>query len=224
MTRVSDLCPATLIFFLLSLFIELTTTLAQESIESDVEDSRVFGKSFVHPIQVGAFPPVCVVEPICGPNSQSDFKSMRDVERPAIMIFCRDDLKPEWKKILVEVDRLGKEHKLPIFLIITMPKGIAGEKPERFDPMHYLRSEQVAERIAKWKSIAEEMGLEQTTAGVAVNRFWRDSIGYADNSEILVAYVRGKVLTIQPFVPSSTTETEVQSMIYNFTKLHLQTK
>lgn len=68
------------------------------------------------------------------------------------------------------------------------------------------------------------MGLEQTTAGVAVNRFWRDSIGYADNSEILVAYVRGKVLTIQPFVPSNTTETEVQSMIYNFTKLHLQTK
>lgn len=224
MKRVCNLYRVMLFFFLLSLLFGLTSSVAQELSDSDVEESRIFGKSFVHPIQVGAFPPVCVVEPICGPNSKSDFNSMRDVERPALLIFCRDDIKPEWKKILVEVDRLGKEHKLPIFLIITMPKGIAGEMPERFDPMHYLRSEQVAERIAKWKEVAEEMGLEQTTAGVAVNRFWRDSIGYTDNSEILVAYVRGKVLAIQPFVPSSTTDTEVQSMIYNFTKLHLQTK
>jgi hypothetical protein len=105
-----------------------------------------------------------------------------------------------------------------------MQKGVAGKNSEDFDLKYYLKSEQLAEQMAKWKAVIEEMGVKQITAGAAVNRFWRDSLGYGDDTEILVSYVRGKVLSIQPFVPASTTETEIQSMIYNFSKLHLQSK
>jgi hypothetical protein len=224
MTRYCTLSKTALLILFMGLLFPMSASIAHAQVESDVEQTRIFGKMFVQPIEVGAFPPVCVVEPICGPSAKSDFKSMRDIERPALMIFCRDDIKPEWKKILVEVDRFATEHKLPVFLIVTMQKGVAGKKSEDFDSKYYLKSEQLADQVAKWKAVIEEMGVKQITAGAAVNRFWRDSLGYGDDAEVLVSYVRGKVLSIQPFVPASTTETEIQSMIYNFSKLHLQSK
>jgi hypothetical protein len=224
MARYCNLSKSILLLLCVGLPCLISARTAQGQVESKVEQTRIFGKMFVQPIEVGAFPPVCVVEPICGPSAKSDFKTMRDVERPSLMIFCRDDIKPDWKKILVEVDRFAKENKLPLFLIVTMQKGVAGKRPEDFDSRHYLKSEQLGEQKAKWKSVVEEMGVEQLTTGVAVNRFWRDSLGYGENEEILVSYVRGKVLSIQSFVPASTTETEIQSMISDFSKLHLQAK
>ncbi len=59
-------------------------------VAQDVESSRIYGKMFVSPIEVGAFPPVCVTEYVVGPNVKQGFKVMRDPERPSIVVFCKD--------------------------------------------------------------------------------------------------------------------------------------
>jgi hypothetical protein len=193
-------------------------------VDWELEQSRTYGRFFVRPIQVGAFPPVCVVEPISGPDVRRDFNAMRNPARPSLMVFCRDDIRPEWKPTLSEIDRFAKGRQLPVFLIVTLHKGVAPEGSANANFDHYLSPDQAAAHVEEWKTAIQSMGVEQATAGVAVNRFWRDTLGYEEGRDMIVAYVRGKVLAMHSLAPAEVTEAELHTTLGALATVHEQSR
>ena len=68
------------------------------------------------------------------------------------------------------------------------------------------------------------MEADQVTSGIAVNRFWRDTIGYPAEKDTLLAYVRGKVLHIEQLSSGSLSEVEVAATVERIEQSHQKSK
>jgi hypothetical protein len=209
-----------LILFCMAWIVAATAVRAQEN---EIEKSRVYGKMFVAPLKLEMFPPVCVVEKIAGPDVKSGFAAMRDPNRPSIVLFCKDIL-PEAKPLIAALNRTAQANQLPLFLTVTLEKGIARGEPGEFDPALYLQAEETKEVINQLRGRLESMEADQVTSGIAVNRFWRDAIGYPAEKDLLLAYVRGKVLHIEQLSSGSLSEAEVAAIVERVEQSHQKSK
>jgi len=209
-----------MILFGMALVVANTAIRAQEN---EIENSRIYGKTFVGPLKLQMFPPVCVVEKIAGPDVKSGFAAMRDPNRPSIILFCKDIL-PEAKHFIAALNRTAQANQLPLFLTVTLEKGIARGEPGQFDPALYLQTEDTQEVIRQLRSRLESMEADQVTSGIAVNRFYREAIGYSAEKDMLVAYVRGKVLHIEQLSSDSLSEVEVAAIVEHIEQTHQKSK
>ena len=126
-----------MILFGMALVVANTAIRAQEN---EIENSRIYGKTFVGPLKLQMFPPVCVVEKIAGPDVKSGFAAMRDPNRPSLILFCKDIL-PEAKPLIAALNRTAQANQLPLFLTVTLEKGIARGEPGQFYPALYCQTE-----------------------------------------------------------------------------------
>lgn len=207
------------------LCVVLLTALLSSSLahQDDIEaSSRVYGKMYVSPIKVGEFAPVCVTKHITGPTLERGFMAMRDPKHPLVLVFCKD-VKTEAAGLYSALDSLTAYGEFPCYIIVTDRKGIAPAEVKGFDPKFYYTANEGEKRIAALKQQATRVGLSEPSLDIAVNRFWYGSLGYAENSDIVVSYVRGKVVFIEQFNSSTITPLQVRSLIKHIGESHRST-
>jgi hypothetical protein len=106
---------------------------------------------------------------------------------------------------------------------VTDRKGIAPAEGKGFDTKYYYTASEGAKRIEALKQQAARVGLSEPSLDIAINRFWQDSLGYTENSDIVVAYVRGKVLFTKQFNSSNITTEQVRTLIKRIGESHRST-
>jgi hypothetical protein len=203
------------------LFLTLLTMLIAPMIahSDDVEASRTYGKMYVAPIRVGEFPPVCVTQHIAGPLREQGINAMRDPQRPYVLVFCKD-VNPEAAALYRALDSLTAYGAFPCTIVVTDRKGVAPTEAKGFDPALYYTAEAREKRFAALKQQAARVGLSEPSLDIAVNRFWHDSLGYAENSDIVVAYVRGTVVFIEPLNSRTLTPQQVRAVLKKIGESH----
>ena len=204
------------LLFLCTLFLTSTANLLSQNIEET--QSRTYG-DYVNAIKVGRFPPACVSKNVCGPEVSRKLKGMRNPERPSVLVFCKH-LRPDSKNLLRGLNKFCKQHSLPLVVTVTHEKGIAAKDEARFDPKHYLHSEDAEKLYETIKDAASSLKLDQASIGVAVNRFYRDKIGYDTQNDMIVSYVRAKVQSVTLVDTVGISTTKVHELIENLGRQH----
>ncbi len=108
---------------------------------------------------------------------------------------------------------------LPCFVTFTEAKGIAANDDEGYLPENYYNKTETEQLIRLRKESLLEIGLRNSTVGFAVNRFWRETIDYADGN-VVVAYVRGRVLSVSRIDTFTATPDDINTLVRELGKLH----
>lgn len=199
--------------------------LSSRSIQAQgIEDSRTYGKMFVKPIAVGSFPPVCVTEPIVESSAKRGFMAMQNPDRPSIVVYVKDFSELDGQ-LYQSLEAIAKFADMPVFITVTLPKGVASEsKPEQFSPDLYYTAIELADLKKQLEEKSDKMRLPSLDTGISVNRFWRDSIGFDQNNDIIVAYVRSKIQTTYQLKSGSIDTAQLDSIIKSIGKIHRETE
>ena len=186
--------------------------------QQQVESSRIYGKMYVSSVEAGKYPPVCVTKPVGGPEVKKGFAAMRDASRPSIVVFVKK-LDNHMSGLLRSLDACTTFSGLPCFLTITDEKGIARVDSDQYPQGNYYTMAESSDLVTKLENEISEIGLKNMTSGIAVNRFWAGSIGYGD-SDLIVAYVRGRVRGVFRFDSATSTNEDVAKIVRELGELH----
>ncbi len=199
----------------------LAVLISSRSIQAQgIEDSRTYGKMFVKPIAIGSFPPVCVTAPIAETSAKRGYVAMQNPDRPSLVVYVKEFSELD-SQLYQSLETIAKFAEMPVFITVTLPKGVASEgKPEQFSPELYYTAEEMADLKKQLKKKSDKMQLASLDIGIAVNRFWRDSIGFDQSNDIIVGYVRSKIQTLHQLKSGSIDATQLDSLIKSIGKTH----
>lgn len=184
-----------------------------------LEKSRVYGRVYVAPIQTGHYPPVCVTKKIIETSHETNVNAMRDPMRPSIIVFCKE-IASKAKPLFTALGSVAAFGELPVFVTVTGARGVAEDASGHFKREHYYDEKQAHTEAERLMKQAISVGLASASVGLAVNRFWREEAGYTSEKDILVAYVRGRVLLLEKLCSSRISEKEAHALLQRLGEKH----
>ncbi|TWU04288.1 hypothetical protein [Stieleria varia] len=161
-----------------------------------ISQSRIYGPLFVAPVQVGSHPPVCVRKTVSG--QLASIKLERNPGAPWVAVICKE-LEHEMPALLKAFQTAESLKNVPCRVTVTPEKGILPENLSdnvTYNTDAYFTPQQALDKRESLRQYAKEHSLSEMYIGIAVNPLWRSGAGYTDDNDVIVAYVRGKVVTV----------------------------